>query len=270
MKQFFRKQNILTFFLIYGILTIAVSLFYLIAGIQTDPLGYWHEIYRFFFVLILLLLFDFIRNLSLKKSCRSFLGQLLPLLIALLGFGAVLYLKGDIGLDRIIRYLMYFLAAVIGIFLLRAVFNALRSWLKNLFSGKRKIYFSFMSLLLLVILAIPFGIYILIIRSRSFVYLSGNGWYLASLIVLVLVLIGLFLSQNPTDEFNPLTIILILCYYVIWFLIGYYGITKFRIILMQLSGCGILLAYENHNGFHHCIALTMLLALLSGIAAYFN
>ena len=268
MKQIFRKKNILLFFLIYGILTLAVSLFYLIAGISADPLGYWHEIYRFFFVLILLLLFDFLRNLSVKKNWRSILEQLLPLFLALLGLAAVIYLKGDIGIGRIRDLLMYFLAALIGLLFLKAIISALIKWFRNLLNGKRKVYFSFMSLLLLILLAIPVGIYFLF--SGSSFFLTGSHWYLASVVVLFIIFIGLFLSQNPTDRFDPLTIILILAYYVIWFLIGYQGLDTVRILLMKLFGCGVLLAYENHNEFHHCIALTMLLAILLTLATYLN
>ena len=269
MKKIFRKKNVLLFFLIYGILTVLVSLFHLISGTQADPLGYWHEIYRFFFVLILMLLYDFIRNLSFRKNWKSFLEQLIPLLLALAGFAAVLYLKGDIDLKRIRDLLMYFISGLIGFLLLRAIFNALRDWFRNLFSGRKKIYFSFMSLLLLVILMIPPMIDLLFIHSLTGTKIL-NYWYIAAAVIGILLLIGLFLSQNQTDEFDPLTIILILVYYVLWFLIGYNGVSFLSILLMQLSGCGILLAYENHNEFHHCISLTMLLALLLTIAAYLS
>ncbi len=268
MKKLFKKKNILTFFLIYGILTLLVSLYHLILGRNADPLGYWHEIYRFFFVLILLLLYDLLRNLNLRRNWKTLFEQLLPLLLALAALGLVLYLKGDLDLKQVGRILMYILAGLIGIFFLRAIVQSLVNWLKSLFSGRKKVYFSFMSLLLLIILIVPIVIYLLINADLDLIGIfRRNTWYLASLILFLLLSIGLFLSSNETDEFDPLTIIAILSYYVLWFLIGYQGPQTVRILFMQLLGCGSMLAYENRNRFHHCIPMTMLLALLLSIAA---
>ena len=267
MKKLFRKKNILVFFLIYGILTLLVSLYHLIIGRNADPLGYWHEIYRFFFVLILLLLYDLLRNLNLKRNWKSFLEQLLPLLLALAGLGLVLYLKGDLDLSRIATILGFLIGALIGLFFLRAIVKSLYNWLRSIFSGRKKIYFSFISLLLLVILFTPIVIYLLINRGIDLMKVFRDSvWYLASVILFLLLMIGLFLSGNQTDEFDPLTIILILLYYVSWFFIGYQGALFTHVLVMQILGCGVMLAYENHNGFHHCIPMTMLLTLLLSIA----
>ena len=270
MKKLFSKKNLYLFFLLYTLLTLAVSIFNLAAGKERDPLGFWHEIYRFFFLLILLLLIDMIRSFSFRKGIRSILDRLWPLLLSLLAFGVLLYLKGDLDLDMLKKGLLYLLALIAGLILLSAMYSTMKVWLRNMLSASKKKYFSFRSILLTVLILIPWFLYFMINTHLDLdQLLMGNAWYFASAVVFVLAAAGLLLTQNEEDMLSVLTLILLLLYYIFWFMIGYGRADMALVMIMQTAGCAAMLAYENENRFTHCIPFTILLLILLTAGAYF-
>lgn len=76
MKKLFSKKNLYLFFMLYTLLTIAVSVYNLFFKSSYDYLGFWHEIYRFFFLLALLFTLNIITNFNFKKGFKSVIAKL--------------------------------------------------------------------------------------------------------------------------------------------------------------------------------------------------
>lgn len=268
MKKLFTKKNLYIFFLLYFLLTISVSIYNLITGREYDNLGYWHEIYRFFFILFVLLTFDIIKNFSFKRGLKSILDRLWPLLLCLLAFVLLLYIKGDLDINLLKRIILYSLGIILAIILFRWMYQTLKVWFKRMFAPNKKKYFSFSSLLIIVLLLIPVFIYTSI-NDYSFAYIITNRFYLASIIVFILICIALILSENNNDSFSLLSIIILLLYYISWFILSYSKANITSVFIMQILACATLFAYENHNSFNHCVPFTVLLLILMSTGAYY-
>lgn len=270
MKRIFDRKNINLFLLLYTIITIGVSIYNLLLNNNYDYLGYWHEIYRAIFLMFIILLFDIIRNFSFKKSLWSLLEELLPLLLCLLLFGLAMYLKGDLSLDKILNYILYALGILIGLALLFALYQSLKTYLINMFKGKKK-YFSFMSLLLIVLLVIPIIVYYYVNKDNNTLkYLVSFNWYIVGIVLILIVCLALLLSTRLKDEISGLNIVFILLYYFAWVFIILNRIDIYTIQIMQALGFANLLIYELTNNFKHCIPFTLISYLLMFIGcSYF-
>lgn len=270
MKKLLNKKNLAIFFMLYTLLTIAVSIYNLLRGNVYDYLGFWHEIYRVFFLLICLLIFNIIKNFNFKKGLKSILDNIFPLLLALLAFIGLLYFKGDLDLDTIKKLLMYFILAVVAIALLKAMYSTLNTWIKNVFLSKKKKYFSLSSLLLIFLLLLPCFIYFLVHGFNILTNLfKTNNFYLAGLIFFMLLIVALLISTKYKDSISLDVIILLLVYYISWFVIGFNNFNVFTICIMQVLGFLVLLMYEIHNNFEHCIPFSILIIILISIGSYF-
>ena len=267
MKKYFTKKNLYTFFLLYFVLTIGVSIYNLVSGNNYDYLGFWHEIYRVFFVLFVLLTLDIIRSFSFKRGLKGILDKLWPLLLCLLSFVLLLYLKGDLDTDILKKILLYVLGLIIGIILFRWIYTTLKVWFRNIFAPNKKKYFSFSSLILISLLLVPAIIYMLA-NKIGFNSVISNRWYLMSMIVFALLSFGLLLSANNDDPIPVLTIIQVLLCYISWFILGYGSAGITSVFIVQVLASISLLSYENYNKFNHCVPVTILLFILMSIAVY--
>ena len=271
MKKIFSKKNMYIFFLLYTLLTISVSIYNLIFNGNYDELGFWHEIYRFFFLLALLFGLNIIKNFNFKKGFKSILDNLLPLLLTLLAFAGLLYFKGDLDLDMLKRLLMYLLFAIIAFALLRSIYSTFKTWIKDTLLSKRKKYFSMQSLIILLLLLLPIMIYYLVHGfDRLLVIFRTNNWYIGALILFILLVIALLISFNSKDQISLDIIICLLVYYIVWFVIGFNNLNIYTIELMQLIGFIVLFLYEKHNKLDHCVPLSLLIIVLISIGAYFH
>lgn len=255
--------------MLYTLLTIAVSVYNLFFKSSYDYLGFWHEIYRFFFLLALLLTLNIITNFNFKKGFKSILDNLLPLLLTLLAFGLLLYFKGDLDLDMIKKLLTYLIMVVVCLALLRSIYYALKTWIKETLLSKRKKYLSLVSLLLIFLIILPCLIYYFIHGFSNLTSLfKTNNYYLAALILFVLLIIALSISFKNKDEISLDVIIGLLFYYILWFVIGFNNLNVYTIEIMQLLGFIVLLLYEKHNNLDHCVPISIFIIVLISIGAY--
>lgn len=272
MNKIFSKRFFNLFCLIYTILTLVVSIYNLILGQNYDYLGYYHEIYRAFFVLFILLLADFISNFSLNKSLSYYLSKLLPLLLTFLAFGALLYYRGDLDIDLsdIRKVLMYVVGFILALILLLALIKTLATWLNNIFKSNKKKYFSFMSLLLLALILLPIIAYhFIFINNNPLENILSSRWYAFGLIFFGLLVFCLLLSTKFKDNISFLTVFFLIIYYIFWFVIMIGRLNIYTFEIMQTMGFITILVYSIQNRFDHCIPISIIVYILIFVGALF-
>ena len=136
MKNIFNFRNLGIYSLIYTIVTLAVSIFKLTNGINYDPLGYWHDIDRAFVLFIIFVAVLTIKYFRFSKYIGNILSQLLPLILSILAYLFLLYLRDIVSPDIFKKLLFYSLVFFIAFFLLKWLFNTIFNLIDSLSRSK--------------------------------------------------------------------------------------------------------------------------------------
>lgn len=265
MKNIFTFKNLGIYSLIYTIITIIVSLINILKGQAYDPMGYWREIDRAIILLLLFILFYTIKHFHFSSNLTSMLGQLLPLLLALLGYMTMLHFRGFIPFDLFKKILFFALLAFFGFFLLKWLINTFLNLIDSLSNSKslNKLRFEFLGLLLIILLILPFIFYFFFKESPSFIKIyTNNLFYIIIFILFCILSLGIILTTKRKNKTGYAEYIMMIIYYIFFILIYFDFINIYLVLLLQLFGLMAIIIYSLRNKYSFNVALCILIYLI--------
>lgn len=272
MKNIFNFKNLGIYSLIYVIVTISVSIFKLLNGINYDPLGYWREIDRACVLFIVFLAILTIKYFRFSKYIANILSQLLPLILAILAYLFLLYLRGIVGLDLFKKLLFYAAVFFIAFFLLKWLLNTIFNLIESLSRSKalNKMRIELWGLLLIILLLIPFGIYFFFKEDTSFILNYCNS-YLSYLIgvLLIILFMGILFTTKKKNKTGAPEIIMIIIYYFFFILFFLNIINIYVVLAIELFGLLSIVLYSIRNSISFNTALALLIYLLMILRALY-
>ena len=272
MKNIFNFRNLGIYSLIYTIVTLAVSIFKLTNGINYDPLGYWHEIDRAFVLFIIFVAVLTIKYFRFSKYIVNILSQFLPLILSILAYLFLLYLRGIVSPDIFKKLLFYSLVFFIAFFLLKWLFNTIFNLIDSLSRSKalNRMRIELWGLLIIILLLIPFGIYFFFKEDSSFIVNYCNSYlsYLTG-VLLIILLLGVLFTARKKNKTGAAEIIMIVIYYF-FFILFYLNIINIYVILaIELFGLLSIVLYSVRNSISFNTALALLIYLLMILRALY-
>lgn len=272
MKNIFNFKNLGIYSLIYTIVTLAVSIFKLINGINYDPLGFWHEIDRACVLFIIFLLVLTIKYFRFSKYIGNILSQLLPLILAILGYLFLLYLRNIVSPDIFKKLLFYSAVFFIAFFLLKWLFNTIFNLIDTLSRSKalNKMRIELWGLLIIILLLIPFGIYFFFKEDTSFIKNYCNSYlsYLTGVLLIILFL-GILLTTKKKNKTGAPEIIMIIIYYFFFILFFLNIINIYVVLAIELFGLLSIVLYSIRNNISFNTALGLFIYLLMILRALY-
>lgn len=267
--RLFNRKNVFLYCVIYFLLTIAVSIYNLIRGQVYDYLGYYHEIYRAIFLFVVMAIVDFIKNFSLKKGLLHNLIDFWPLLL-LLGLWLYLeYQRGGLPLEKLKQWLLYILVALLILLFITGIIASILKY----FGSSKKVYFSLKGLLLILLLVLPYVVYVFIRGKSSVLYLLfKSNVYLIALVFLMMLFITFLLTYTLKLSYDLLTILFIIAYYICFIVMYFMGVNFYMVALTELCFFVSTIAYSIHNKLTSSIVLSLIyyVLILLGSILYFN
>ena len=104
MKYFLSSKVLKLYCILYTLISIAVNIYCLIIG--HDYTGLWHNIDRAIVLYLVMLLIVLLAHIKFNKKLINLLIYFLPLLLSLLAYSYLLYLRGIISEDLLIKLLL--------------------------------------------------------------------------------------------------------------------------------------------------------------------
>lgn len=270
MRNLFTFKNLGIFSLIYTIITIIVSIVNIFRGNNYDPMGYWHEIDRALILLLLFILFFTIKYFHFSKNLANMLSQLLPLLLALLAYATLLNFRGFIPLDLFKKILFYTLLALLGFFLLKWLLNTFFNLIDTLASSKslNKIRFEILGLILVLLLVLPFVLYLFFKESPSFIKIyTDNLFYIIIFILLCILSLGIILTTKKKNKTGYAEFTMLIIYYIFFILLYFDFVNIYYVLLLQFFGLMVIVIYSLRNKYSFNVALSVLIYLIMILSA---
>ena len=270
MRNLFTFKNLGIFSLIYTIITIIVSIVNIFRGNNYDPMGYWHEIDRALILLLLFILFFTIKYFHFSKNIANMLSQLLPLLLALLAYATLLNFRGFIPLDLFKKILFYTLLALLGFFLLKWLLNTFFNLIDTLASSKslNKIRFEILGLILVLLLVLPFVLYLFFKESPSFIKIyTYNLLYIIIFILLCILSLGIILTTKKKNKTGYAEFTMLIIYYIFFILLYFDFVNIYYVLLLQFFGLMVIVIYSLRNKYSFNVALSVLIYLIMILSA---
>lgn len=270
MRNLFTFKNLGIFSLIYTIITIIVSIVNIFRGNNYDPMGYWHEIDRALILLLLFILFFTIKYFHFSKNLANMLSQLLPLLLALLAYATLLNFRGFIPLDLFKKILFYTLLALLGFFLLKWLLNTFFNLIDTLASCKslNKIRFEILGLILVLLLVLPFVLYLFFKESPSFIKIyTDNLFYIIIFVLLCILSLGIILTTKKKNKTGYAEFIMLIIYYIFFILLYFDFVNIYYVLLLQFFGLMVIVIYSLRNKYSFNVALSVLIYLIMILSA---
>ena len=270
MRNLFTFKNLGIFSHIYTIITIIVSIVNIFRGNNYDPMGYWHEIDRALILLLLFILFFTIKYFHFSKNIANMLSQLLPLLLALLAYATLLNFRGFIPLDLFKKILFYTLLALLGFFLLKWLLNTFFNLIDTLASSKslNKIRFEILGLILVLLLVLPFVLYLFFKESPSFIKIyTYNLLYIIIFILLCILSLGIILTTKKKNKTGYAEFTMLIIYYIFFILLYFDFVNIYYVLLLQFFGLMVIVIYSLRNKYSFNVALSVLIYLIMILSA---
>ena len=270
MRNLFTFKNLGIFSLIYTIITIIVSIVNIFRGNNYDPMGYWHEIDRALILLLLFILFFTIKYFHFSKNLANMLSQLLPLLLALLAYATLLNFRGFIPLDLFKKILFYTLLALLGFFLLKWLLNTFFNLIDTLASSKslNKIRFEILGLILVLLLVLPFVLYLFFKESPSFIKIyTDNPFYIIIFVLLCILSLGIILTTKKKNKTGYAEFTMLIIYYIFFILLYFDFVNIYYVLLLQFFGLMVIVIYSLRNKYSFNVALSVLIYLIMILSA---
>lgn len=270
MRNLFTFKNLGIFSLIYTIITIIVSIVNIFRGNNYDPMGYWHEIDRALILLLLFILFFTIKYFHFSKNIANMFSQLLPLLLALLAYATLLNFRGFIPLDLFKKILFYTLLALLGFFLLKWLLNTFFNLIDTLASSKslNKIRFEILGLILVLLLVLPFVLYLFFKESPSFIKIyTDNLLYIIIFILLCILSLGIILTTKKKNKTGYAEFTMLIIYYIFFILLYFDFVNIYYVLLLQFFGLMVIVIYSLRNKYSFNVALSVLIYLIMILSA---
>ena len=270
MRNLFTFKNLGIFSLIYTIITIIVSIVNIFRGNNYDPMGYWHEIDRALILLLLFILFFTIKYFHFSKNIANMLSQLLPLLLALLAYATLLNFRGFIPLDLFKKILFYTLLALLGFFLLKWLLNTFFNLIDTLASSKslNKIRFEILGLILVLLLVLPFVLYLFFKESPSFMKIyTYNLLYIIIFILLCILSLEIILTTKKKNKTGYAEFTMLIIYYIFFILLYFDFVNIYYVLLLQFFGLMVIVIYSLRNKYSFNVALSVLIYLIMILSA---
>ena len=206
-----------------------------------------------------------IKYFRFSKYIGNILSQLLPLILSILAYLFLLYLRGIVSPDIFKKLLFYSLVFFIAFFLLKWLFNTIFNLIDSLSRSKalNRMRIELWGLLIIILLLIPFGIYFFFKEDSSFIVNYCNSYlsYLTGVLLIILFL-GVLFTARKKNKTGAAEIIMIVIYYF-FFILFYLNIINIYVILaIELFGLLSIVLYSVRNSISFNTALALLIYLL--------
>ena len=198
------------------------------------------------------------------------LSQLLPLLLALLAYATLLNFRGFIPLDLFKKILFYTLLALLGFFLLKWLLNTFFNLIDTLASSKslNKIRFEILGLILVLLLVLPFVLYLFFKESPSFIKIyTDNLFYIIIFVLLCILSLGIILTTKKKNKTGYAEFIMLIIYYIFFILLYFDFVNIYYVLLLQFFGLMVIVIYSLRNKYSFNVALSVLIYLIMILSA---
>lgn len=267
MKYFFNAKILKLYCIFYTLITIAVNIYCLIIG--HDYTGLWHNIDRAIVLYLVMLLIVLIIHFRFKNKLINSLIHFLPLFISLLLYGYLLFIRGIIAKDLLLKIALAFLILYVGLALIGSLWKAIKNTSKSIINSnsRKNLSFSPSGLLMIILIILPIILWIIIKGKDNLLFdLINNNLYLIAGILFLIISLGLLLSTNKNEKFDFSVLIFIVIYYICFLLCFLDVINVFIIQIGQVAACIALIIYEIRNKAYFSLSFIIAFAIIIFIA----
>ena len=261
MKYFLSSKVLKLYCILYTLISIAVNIYCLIIG--HDYTGLWHNIDRAIVLYLVMLLIVLLAHIKFNKKLINLLLYFLPLLLSLLAYSYLLYLRGIISEDLLIKLLLGTLILYAGLALISSIWKGIKNTSKSLVNGRSALKFSPQGLLIVVLIVLPILLWYLINGKDNILFNLVNSYlYIVGAILFVIICIALLLSNNSKDKISIPVYVMLIVYYICFILCFFDVVNVFTVEILQICAGIALIIYELQNRSYVALILTIITLIL--------
>ena len=263
MKYFFSSKVFKLYCILYTLITIAVNIYCLIIGYDYADL--WHNIDRAIVLYLVMLFIVLLMHISFKGKLISLLGYFLPLLLSLLAYAYLLYLRGIISQGLLLKLAIGALMLYAGLAILGSIWTGLKNTSKSLLSSRsmNKLSFEPYGLLIIALIILPMVLWHFLRGKENLLgQLAYTRFYLIAAILFLIVILGLLLTDKTNNKIPVASFIFIIVYYIFFILCFSNVINVFIVEIMQLCAGIALMIYEIRNRCYLSLFVTIIILIM--------